>query len=228
MKFKYKIFFIFTLITYFSISQNRISSNKSIQDSICKYGEKFTLIDRYPISFPSLKVTKEYKIAEIHKALPDSLNDENKLGWWTYDYFFISKLTDFDTIKNETFTPKEDNFLYKLKDTYFFDINGDGLTDFIHYPLYYKAIMRDGFDEYDIFIKEKTYETYKWINFRGYITNINFNSDGSLMNLTTFQNFCCDDNQCTFRYYEFDKQENDLILKNTKQILTCQLKRKKI
>lgn len=210
--------------TYFCCGQTRISYNKDLQDSICKFGKKYDKPERITIKFPEKSVTDDYKIREIHKAIPDSLNNENNEKWWFYDYYFVSKLIDYDPIGDSTFTPKQDNFLYKLKDTYFFDINGDGLLDFIHYPKYYMAIMRNDIDAYELFLQTKT--GYKWVTFRGYIIDITFHKDRTLDKMTTYQGPCCDDNQCTFYSYTFDKIKNDLILTTTEQIFTCQLNRK--
>lgn len=157
--------------TIFCSGQTRIPFDNQIQDSICQLGKKYDTPERIKIRFPEIKVTDDFKINEIHKAIPDSLSNEENEKWWFYDYYFVSRLIDYDSKGDSTFTPTQDNFLYKLKDTYFFDINGDGVLDFIHYPQYYMAIMRDQ-DTYELFIQLKT--GYKWITFSGFILDIVF------------------------------------------------------
>jgi hypothetical protein len=202
--------------------QNRINQDKELQDSICQFGKKFDKPERIKINFSEIKVNDEHKIKEIHRAIPDSLKNEENEKWWFYNYFFESQLTDYDPIGDSTFIPNQDNFIYKLKDTYFFDINGDSLLDFIHYPKYYLTIMRNDIDAYEMFLQTKS--GYKWLSFRGYIVDIIFHQDGTLDNLTTYQGPCCNDNQGTFYYYKFDKIKNELNLTTTEQILTCQIK----
>lgn len=200
----------------------KLKYNPPNEDSICQYGKKYSRPDRITIDFPSTSVSNQFKIREIHKAIPESLNNENNKGWWLYNYFFVDELKDYDPKSDSTFTPKQDNFIYKLKDTYFLDINGDGRLDFIHYPKYYMAIMRDK-DLYEIFIQNP--DGYKWISFEGYIIDITFNEDKTLNSLNTYQPNCCDDNHHFFYWYTFDKSTNDLILTKTDTILTCQLLR---
>ena len=215
---------IYCFITIYSFGQTRISSKQNVQDSICKYGKKYEKPERKTINFPSKFVTDEYKIKEIHKAIPDSFASKENNLWWLYDYFFISKLVDYDPISDTTFTPKEDNFLYKLKDTYFFDINGDSLLDFIHYPKYYMTLMRNDIDAYELYLKLP--DGYKLVTFRGYIIDIKYHNDGALAKMTTYQGPCCLDNQSTFYSYSFDRSKNELVLTKTEQILTCQLLKK--
>ena len=216
---------LFSCSFIFSFGQTkRISWEPQIQDSICKYGRKYDRPERIDIYFPAKKVSKRYKIKELHKAIPDSLNNEDNDKWWYYDYYFVSKLLDYDPKRDRTFTPRQNNFRYKLKDTYFFDINGDGLLDFVHYPKYYMAIVRE-VDAYELFIQEKS-GGYTWITFWGFIIDITFNKHGSLNRMKTYQGACCDDNQATFYSYTFDKSKNDLALTKREQILTCQLIKK--
>ena len=209
------LFFIF----HFCSGQTRIPYNK--QDSVCKHGKKYAVPQRISINFPAKNVSDKYKIRELHKAIPDSLNNEGNSNSWLYDYYFGKNLLDYDPKTDSFFTPSQNKLLYKLKDTYFFDLNGDGLLDFIHYPKYYLAIMRDR-DAYELFIKQKGGD-YKWVTFRGYIIDIDLDKDGTLNKMTTYQGLCCDDNQGTFYYYTFDKLKEELIVTNTEQILTCQL-----
>src|SRR5688572_29508708 len=123
---------LFSFWFLFSFGQmGRISEDVKVQDSICKYGKRYDNPQRIDIHFPAKKVSDSFKIREMHKAIPDSLNNEDNEKSWFYDYYFVRKLLDYDPKGDSTFTPKQDNFLYKLKDTYFFDINGDGLLDFI-------------------------------------------------------------------------------------------------
>jgi hypothetical protein len=211
------------LISIFSFGQKPTYSQiKQTEDSICKYGKKYVKPERTDIHFPEQKVSDDYKIQELHKAIPDFLNNEDNDKWWFYDYYFVSKLTDYDPIGDSTFTPPGDNFLYKLKDTYFLDFNGDGLLDFIHHPKYYMALMRNDIDAYEIFLKEKS-GGYKWITFSGFIYEITFNKDNALQSMKTFQPHCCDDNHEKFYEYTFDKANNNLLLTKTVTILTCQL-----
>lgn len=215
---------IFTLLLpTLLFGQTRISYKKQIQDSICKYGKKYDKPERININFPEKKVSDDYKIKELHRAIPDSLDNEESPNWWYYNYYFGKDLLDYDPIGDSTFTPTQDKLLYKLKDTYFFDMNGDGLLDFIHYPKYYRALMIDS-DSYEIFIQQRN--GYKWIKFKGFIIDVAFNKDKTINKMTTFQGFCCDDNQATFYYYTFDKTTNELTLTRTEQILNCQLKNK--
>lgn len=175
------------------------------------------------MNFPSVKVTDDYKIKELHKAIPAPLsNDEDEKRWY-YNYYFVAEISDYDPKGDSIFKPKADKLLYKLKDTYFFDINGDGLLDFIHYPKYYKSIMLD-INAYEIFIQEKT--GYKLLTFLGYITDIEFNKDGTLNKMKTYQTACCDNNWSTFYYYLFNKTTNELTETKKEKILDCQLKKK--
>jgi len=99
-------------------------------------------------------------------------------------------------------------------------MSGDGLIDFIHYPKYYKALAQDNIS-YEIFINQKS--GYKILPFSGYIYDIKFNPDGTLVKFDTFLPHCCDDNHETFNHYRFDKIKSELILDNKEIILTCQL-----
>ena len=212
------LFFIFP----FCFGQTRIPYDK--QDSICKDAKKYDEPQRININFPAKKVSDKYKIKELHKAIPDSLNNEDNPKWWFYNYYFGKDLLDYNPQTDKFFRPSQNNLRYKLKDTHFFDINGDGLLDFIHYPKYYMAISRDR-DAYELFIKQKD-ESYKWVTFHGFIIDIELDKDGSLNKMTTYQGPCCDDNQCTFYYYTFDKINEELSVTRTEQILTCQLIKK--
>lgn len=191
------------------------------EDSLCMYGTKYDWPERRSIKFPAVNVANSYKIKEIHRALPDSLKNKDNRESWLYNYFFGTTLTDYSDKLKRTFIPKQNSFLYKLKDTYFFDINGDGRLDFIHYPKYYMAIMRD-FDTYELYLN--TADGYKIITFHGYIFGIDFDTDGSLRTMSTFQGPCCDDTHCRFMRYKFDKSSHTLTLVNTVEVLTCQLR----
>ena len=194
-------------------------------DSICKFGKRYDRPQRKSIDFPAKKVTDRYKIKALHHAVPDSLNNENSSKNWLYNYYFTDKVRDYDENGDSTFSPVTDNLMYKLKDTYFFDINGDGKLDFVHYPKYYRALMLD-FDAYEMFLQIND-SAYKMITFHGFIIDINFNKDGSLNNMKTYQGPCCDDDHATFYSYIFDRNKNDLVLINKERILTCQLIDKK-
>jgi hypothetical protein len=213
--------------TFVCSGQTRLQWNK--QDSICKYGIKYDEPNRVDIKFPLKKVSTDYKAIELHKAIPDSYNNEDDLEhperWWLYHYYFgLDHLLDYDPKADSVVQLPKKPLFYILNDTYFFDINGDGLLDFIHYPKYYMALMRD-LDAYEIFIQQKS-GGYKIISFRGFITDIEFNKDSTLNKMTTYQGPCCDDNQCTFYYYTFNKAVNDLTITKAEQIFTCQLKKK--
>jgi len=218
------LYFLFTLLSFISFGQKTLPvvlEYINNEDSICKSGKRYKEPQRITINFPAKNVTDKYKISELHKAIPDSLNDENNEKWWFYNYYFNTKVTDYEPKGDSVFTPAGDNLLYKLKDTYFFDINGDGLLDFIHYPEYYRALMADQ-DIYELFLQVKN-GGYKWVTFRGFIVDIYFNTDRTLNKMKTYRGPCCDDNHATFFWYTFDKKSNDLILINKETILTCQL-----
>lgn len=173
MKFIVMRFLLLGIILFLSIAalgQERIPFK--MHDSICKHGKKYTTPERITINFPAKNVSDEYKIKELHRAIPDSLNNENSKKWWFYQYYFIEKVLEYDDKADSLFNPQQDKLHYKLKDTHFFDINGDGLLDFIHYPKYYRAIMLDR-DVYEIFIQQKN--GYKWLSFKGFIMAIKFN-----------------------------------------------------
>jgi hypothetical protein len=206
------------------VGQERIPINKAVQDSICQFGKRYDKPERSDINFPEKQVSDEYKINEIHRAIPDSLSNEDSEKWWFYYYFFDSKVIDYEPLGDSIFTPVQDNFLYKLKDTYFFDINGDGLLDFIHYPKYYMKIARNDIDAYELFLQTKN--GYEWVTFRGFITEIKFNKDGTLDSIITFQGSCCDDIQSFFYYYTFNKSENNLTLTKFERVFNCQFNNK--
>ncbi len=189
------------------------------EDSVCKYGKKYARPARKSITFPAQSVSNSYKVAEIHKAVPDSFENNTKKEW-LYLYYYVDEIRDYDEDDDSTFTVKEDKLQYKLKDLIFVDINGDGLLDIIHYPKYYRAIMFDH-DYYDLFIQIKKGK-YQLQHFNGYIIDIDFASDNSLVSMKTFQNFCCDDNHTFFFSYLFDKSTNNLVLQRTDTVLTCQ------
>lgn len=198
------------------------------EDSICKYGKKYDIPIRLAVKFPLKKVSSKYKKKELHKAIPDTFKDDDDPKHperqRLYDYYFrTSYLHDYDPKrKRDIILPKKPLF-YFLRDTYFSDINGDGLLDFIHYPRYYGAIMRD-VEHYDMFIQQKRGD-YKYISFRGFIMNIEFNKDGTLNKMTTYLGPCCDDYHCTFYNYTFNKALNDLLITKSEDILKCQIKR---
>ncbi len=198
-------------------------------DSLCQFGKKYTRPKREHIDFPFKIVSEAYKKAELHKAIPKSFDNEDDLKhpvrYWLYHYYFgTDHLYDYNPKLDSIVQLPKARLSYILNDTYFFDINGDGLLDFIHYPKYYMAIERDR-DAYEIFIQQKK-DDYKIITFRGFITAINFNKDGTLNTMSTYQGPCCDDDQCTFYFYTFDNSANELVLTTTEQIFTCQLIKK--
>ncbi len=211
------------MISYFSsssIGQTINLYDKKIQDSLCTYGKKYVEPDRKDIAFPVKQISDDKKLAVFHKAFPDSFNNEGNDNWWYYQYYLGDiELLDYDPIGDSTFVIK-DKQKQILKDTYFFDINGDGLLDFIHYPRYYKTLAYDS-ESYEIFIQQK--RGFKMLHFVGYIIEIDFNKNGTLNKMTTFLPECCANNQCTFFYYTFDKKNNTLTLDRSETLLVCQL-----
>lgn len=118
------------------------------EDSVCKYGKKYDIPIRIAVKFPIKKVSSSYKKKELHKAIPDSYkNDDDPKHperWSLYHcYFGTYWLHDYDPKRKKYIILPKKPLFYILRDTYFFDINGDGLLDFIHYPRYYGSIMRD-------------------------------------------------------------------------------------
>jgi len=190
----------------------------ALKDSICKFGEKYDYPKRLEIDFLSVEVDDNYKIRELHRAIPQS--DDYYDGPDLYYYFFIHKLTDYDPISDSLFMPEEDNFLYKLKDVYFFDINGDGKLDFIHYPRYYSILT---FDNPLYFIFIQTENGYKRLNFTGSIADIKFDKNGILNEIKTFQ-LLYSDGLMIFIYYTFDADKNELLPQKSEKIWLCQFK----
>jgi hypothetical protein len=214
----YRIFIMFFLSIWANICWGQVDSRKieKFNDSICNSLPKYEHPERRAIDFPAIAVSDKYKIKEVHRAMPTPPED----GYdGVYDYYFTSPLGDYDPISDSIFTVESDVFLYKLKDTYFFDINGDGKLDFIHYPLYYKAIWFD-YDVYDIFVKTK--KGYKRIPFNGFIVDINFDEKGVLNEMKTFQPECCASGFAMFFYYKFDAIKNELLNTKTEKIWNCQ------
>ena len=205
------------------------------EDSICKFGRKYEMPLRKSIAFPAGNYNDDYKLKELRKAVPlwwylneDSIEkgtvatgDRNLLSR-IYQYYFLSDIVDFDERGDTTFYPEGDKVRYKLKGTYVFDINGDGLPDMIHYPKYYRRNFMDG-DFYDIFLQQKD-GTYKLLYFDGFICDINFNSDGTLNTIKTFSGSVYFENHnATFKWYTFDKIKNELILTKQEHLYKCQL-----
>lgn len=223
-----KILLILSLFL-FANSNGQTRLEYSQKDSICKHGKKYDKPERLSINFPFINVLSDYKEKELHKAIPDSFNNdddwEHPERWWYYHYYFgLEHLLDYDPLGDSVIELQNEPLFYILNETYFFDMNGDSLLDFIHYPKYYKVFQLDH-DAYEIFIQKKN-GAYKIISFRGFITDIVFNKDGTLNKMTTYQGPCCNDDQCTFYYYIFNKTLNELTISNTEQIFTCQLKKK--
>ncbi|MBX2907940.1 MAG: hypothetical protein KF744_17980 [Taibaiella sp.] len=161
-------------------------------------------------------------MAELKKAVPvPGLEDSPKLRE-LYNYYFVERVTDYDEIGDSTFTPAEDNVHYKLRDLFFFDVNGDGLLDFIHYPRYYRAFAYD-VEFYDIFI-QKPKGNYKLVRFGGYIVSVEFGRDSSLRALKTYQGVCCGGDLSIFRTYKLDTVVNELVLQSEEKVLSCQLR----
>ena len=217
-----KILLSIFCIFFFSLCSAQTGTKR---DSICKFGQKFNTPKRITISFPVKNVTDEYKLQQLHKAIPDSYNNEddtlNPEHWWLYHYYFNTEpLVDYDSINDSLVTLPQERIFYILRDTYFFDANGDGLLDFIHYPKYYKKMQTDN-EVYELFIQGRY--GYKWTSFTGYIVNIEFNSDGTLNNLYTFEEPCCDGPTAYFYNYVFDKSSNTFKQTGKEKVLSCQL-----
>lgn len=223
---KNTLLIILVLLVQINLSAQvkRYISRKSI-DSICALNILYDKPERLPIKFPIVKVSDDYKLNALHKALPDSLNDENKLNWWYYHYYFEQLLIDYDETGDSLTYPLDDPMKYKLDHTYFFDINGDGLLDFIHYNKYFRALALDH-DAYEFFLMNKD-SSYQMVKFNGFITDIKFNRNHTLKSMTCYQAACCTDVNHIFYYYNFDKASNTLVLNTTKTVLTCQFKKKK-
>lgn len=195
---------------------------KSAIDSICAGGQKYDKPERTTVAFPAKEVSDAYKLKALHKALPDSLNNEENKLWWYYNYFFELPLTDYDPVGDSLTYPTVDAMKYKLDHTFFFDINGDGRLDFIHYTKYVRALAlsRDG---YELFLMNAD-STYTMVPFNGYITDYKFNRNGTLHSFTGYQAACCSDVNHIFYNYVFDRKKNTLVLVSTKTVLTCQFK----
>ncbi|MES2689450.1 MAG: hypothetical protein V4658_03555 [Bacteroidota bacterium] len=220
MPLKFNLLLSFFLL--FASGYLTAQSSQKTKDSICRFGPKYDEPRRKAIPFPAAILTDEYKLKEIKRAVPDSLRDPNNPKHWYYVYFYETEILDFNPKNDSIFTPEADKLQYKLKDTYFFDINGDGLLDIIHYPTYYMAMMLKDFDHYVVFLQTK--DGYEWVHFSGFITNIKFSKKGIIKSMDTYKGACCNNEQCTFYHYTFDKKKNDLLLKKREDILTCQLK----
>ena len=228
---KTQSFIILTLL--YSLTNH--AQNLNEEDSVCQHGKKYTMPARKKIPFPAADSSAAYKLRELKKAVqtnwyiaPDSvenytgtLSDQSNLRSRLYQYYFLSNLVDYDEKSDTVFSVKEDSILYKLKDTYVFDINGDGLPDMIHYPKYYRRYFMDG-DFYDIIIQQK--DGYKMLIFDGYIVDITFDSDQSLKSLKTFSTSVYAENHSVyFRWYTFDKTKNELVLTRQEDLYKCQL-----
>jgi hypothetical protein len=191
-------------------------------DSICRYGKKYARPQRTVVRFPAAYLSESYKIRELRKAVPVPSNEGDPESMCLYDYYFVDNIVDYDEKGDSTFIPPGDKVRYKLKDLFFFDVNGDGLLDFIHYPKYYRALAFD-VEFYDVFIK-KPDGNYKLIRFGGYIVSAEFGRDSSLLALKTYQGICCGGDLSFFRTYEFDTIMNDLVLRSEEKVLGCQLR----
>lgn len=220
-----------TIITVLSLcvtwaSYGQTPLRYDLYDSICAHGKKYIEPERKKINFPAKQISVQAKTEAFHKALPDSLNNEENEYWRDYRYYLgDEEIYDYDPAGDSIFLIG-DKFSRILKDTYFFDVNGDGLPDFIHYPMYYKALMYE-VDKYEFFIQQKD-GGYKIVPFFGYITAIKFHKDGSLDKMTTFVPECCGGNQvCSIHHYAYNRQTNELILTQSQMYFVCQwIKRK--
>ncbi len=224
------------LILSLSIAATSYSQYWQQEDSTCRLAPKYHVPARHKIDFPAADSSDSYKLAELRKAVPERWyfnpdpmdttvalpSDSEWLLSRIYTYYFVSHVIDFDEKGDTMFNPSVDSVLYKLKDTYVFDINGDGLPDMIHYPLYYRLTFMDG-DFYDIFLKQKD-GNYKLIHFDGYICDITFHPDHTLQSIKTFsESIYAENHEALFTWYSFDKKLDKLVVDKELPLLKCQL-----
>ncbi len=199
-------------------AQDKLS--KKQQDSICNKSEKKIEPKRVAISFPSIEISDADKLKALKIAIPDSLSDLKHPLHWFYNYYFKEPITDYDPTGDSLTYPEGDPMKYKLDHTYFFDINGDGLIDFMHYTLFFRALLITH-DNYEIFLQQKD-GTYKMIPFNGYILNIKYNRNKSIKTLNTYVGACCTNRENYFQEYQFSKTKYSLLLKKSTLVLSCQ------
>ena len=199
-------------------AQDRLT--KKQQDSICLTAEKKTEPKRLPIVFPSVQITDEEKLKALKIAIPDSLSNINHPQHWFFNYYFKEPITDYDPSGDSLTYPEGDPLKYKLDRTYFWDINSDGLIDFLHYTVYYRALLITH-DNYELFLLQPN-GTYKMVQFNGYILNIKYNRDKSIKTLKTYVGACCTSRENYFQTYLFDKKKQQLVLKKSTLVLSCQ------
>ncbi len=212
------LIYFFCLLALCSHAQDKLS--KLEQDSICKHAKKMKEPKRQIIEFPSKPVSDEDKLMALKKALPDSLSNANNPLHWFYTYYFEAPVTDYDPVGDSLTYLNSNPMKFKLNNTFFFDINGDGLMDFIHYPIYYRALYLSH-DSYEIFIQNKD-GSYTMLQFEGFITKIEFNKNNSFKKLNTYRGACCTNKENYFYTYCFNKSKNSLLIKESNLILTCQ------
>jgi hypothetical protein len=207
------------------------------QDSICKFGKKYDRPKRTKIVFPAQNVSEEYKKKEFHKAIPESyktdeeLAPENRYHLLLANYYLSKDTLSYWDAAAENFIklPKKRLF-YILRDSYFFDVDGDSLLDFIHYPSVhdskgfddYKSSHYD-YQEYNIFLQQKN-GSYKWLSFYGFIIDINFNNDKTLKSIKTYHPRWGGGDESDFAYYTFDRKKRKLTETRRERILECQYK----
>ena len=221
-----------------SLTEESLNQLRQMDDSICQFGKKYDYPKRLFLDSLAVKVSDEYKIQEIHRALPkpseEDTTEENLNRQAFYDFFFDGfglKWTDEDTMNYghfrtieefENYTEYDDycyNYPYTLKDFYFFDFNGDNQLDFIQYPLFHN---RTWYDHHFSLLFIQTENGYKELFIGGFIVDINFHKDGTLNEIKTFQPECCLSGRTYFYYYVFDKEENELTLVKKEKVLICQ------
>ncbi len=205
------------------------------QDSICKFGKKYDRPKRTKIVFPAQNVSEEYKKTEFHKAIPESYKTDEELAPENYSHLLLANYyLSNDTLSYWDYTaedfiklPKERLF-YILRDSYFFDIDGDGLLDFIHYPADFNSTGFDDYksshydyEKYDIFIQQKN-GSYKILSFYGFIIDITFNHDNTLKSIKTYFPRWGGGDESDFGYYTFDRKKRTLTETYREQILECQ------
>ena len=225
------------LIVILFICQPGFGQNFTYQqeDSICKFGKKYDRPKRTNIVFSGQNVSDEYKKAEFHKVVPESYKADEDLAPENYSHllladYYLSKdtLSYWDGAAEDFIKLPKERLFYILRDSYFFDMDGDSLLDFIHYPSDYNS---KGFDdyksshydyaEYNIFIQQKA-GGYKVLTFYGYIIKITFNADKTLKEIKTYLPTWGGGEESDFVYYTFDGKKRTLTESYRERILECQ------
>ena len=210
---------------------------RGMDDSICQFGKKYDYPKRLFLDSLVVPVSEDYKIQEINRAVPRPCEEDTTQENIDELYFYelmsfdgLSRTEDRDTIDYrlpsiEEFKRYSEyekycfDYPYTLRDIYFFDVNGDGKLDFLQYPLFYNFFK---FDTHFFYLFIQTENGYKRLRFNGFIVDIDFNEDGTLNEIKTFQPECCLDGRTAFLYYVFDKEKNELTFVKSEEIQICQ------